>query len=111
MDIWIANFLPVKVLDILPAVTLILVGLIVETQYVGRIAIFMNAVALTTFFYKFTGLPDWLIWYINLSTIAGIIAILSYIFDESLPSEFYTACGFFSSVISGFILLYGLGLS
>ena len=110
MDFWITGFLPARVLDILPAATLIIVGLIVETQYVGRIAIFMNSVALTTFFYKFGSLPDWLVWYINLSTVAGVIAILSYIFDESLPSEFYTLTGLFSSVISGMILLYGLSL-
>jgi hypothetical protein len=110
MELILTNILSNHVLDILPALSLIFVGAIVERYYVGRIAIFSNAIALTSFYYTYTSLPLWLSLYINLLTIAGILSLLSYMSKKSLPAEFYQVSGIFSSVVSGFVLLYGLGL-
>ncbi len=74
MDLWIANLFPGKFLEILPAVSLILIGIAVEREYTGRISIFSNAVALTTYFYKFQNLPVLLVWYINILTVFGVIS-------------------------------------
>ena len=109
-QIWIANVLPMGVLEVLPAVTLIIIGLLVEKNYVGRIALLSNAVALTTFFYRFEVLPEWLVTYINLLSVAGILALASYALRFPLPRHFYWIAGLFSSAISGVILIYGMSL-
>ena len=36
-----------------------------------------------------TTLPNWFQWYLNIGTILAIIAIPSYLFKFSLPTEFY----------------------
>jgi hypothetical protein len=110
MELLLTTFLSDQLLAILPVLALIVIGAIVETSYVSRTAIFSNAIALNSFYYTFTNLPVWLTLYINLLTIAGIISLLSYMTKKSLPKEFYQVSGLFSSVVSGFVLLYGLGL-
>ena len=105
MGIWIAQILSIKILNLLPAITLIIIGLISEKYYVGRIAILSNAVALATYFYPIE-IPVWLIWYINIITVAGILALISYLTKISLFKEFYFITGLFSSLISGGLLLY-----
>lgn len=109
MGIWIAQILPIKLLDMLPAITLIAVGLLVEKYYVGRIAILSNAVALVTYFYSVPNIPNWLTLYINILTIAGILSPASYAFRFPLPKQFYWFAGIFCSAISGILILsYGL---
>lgn len=110
MEIWISQILTPEVMQILPAITLIIVGLIVEKKYVGRIAILTNAVALSTFFYSISNLPLWIILYINVLTIFGLIALVSYAFKIKLPKEFYFIAGIFSSAISGALLIWGITL-
>ncbi|MFA5259017.1 MAG: hypothetical protein WC402_02990 [Candidatus Pacearchaeota archaeon] len=109
-NIWISQLLPIELIEILPALTLIIIGLIVEKKYVGRVAIFANAIALSTFFYKIQNLPLWTIWYINILTIFGLIAIFSYAFKIKLPQEYYWLAGVFSSVVSGILLFWGMTL-
>jgi len=109
-NIWISQLLPLELIEILPAITLIIIGLIVEKKYIGRVAIFANAIALSTFFYKIQNLPTWTIWYINILTIFGLIAIFSYAFKIKLPQEYYWIAGIFSSVISGILLFWGMTL-
>lgn len=110
MSILVAQIFPVQFMEVLPALTLILIGLIVEKRYVGRIAIFANAIALSTFFYKIPSLPLWTIWYINILTIFGIIALISYATKTKLPKEFYFMAGVFSSIISGILIIWGMTL-
>jgi len=110
MNIWLNNIIPLQLIEVLPAITLIVIGLIVEKRYLSRISIFSNAVALTTFFYNFTNLPNWLILYINALSIVGILALVSYALRISLPQQFYLIAGIFSSGISGMVLLWGLNL-
>lgn len=109
-NIWISQVLPLQLIEVLPALTLIIIGLIVEKRYVGRIAIFANSIALSTFFYKIPDLPTWTIWYINILTIFGIVALFSYAFKIKLPKHFYWSAGIFSSVISGILLFWGVTL-
>ncbi|MFA6888037.1 MAG: hypothetical protein WC254_00915, partial [Candidatus Woesearchaeota archaeon] len=83
-QMWIATLFPVGLLQILPAITLIAIGWIVEVKYTSRITLFANAIALSTYFYQFQNLKVWIIYYINFVTILGIIAIISYILKEKL---------------------------
>ncbi len=108
MEIWIAQFLPKALILALPAITLIVVGLIVEKNYVGRISLLTNAVALSTFFAFIENLNFWIILYINILTVFGIIALISRAFKIKLSKHFYFMAGVFSSVISGVLLLWGM---
>jgi hypothetical protein len=110
MSIWIGELLPLRLIQVIPAITLIAIGLIVERKYVGRIAIFTNAIALSTFFAQIDNVPSGIIWYVNILTIFGAIAIISYSFKLKLPKEFYFMAGIFSSVISGILLIWGMTL-
>jgi hypothetical protein len=110
VEIWVSQFLPKGLVIVLPAVTLIIVGIIVEKYYVGRISLLTNAVALSTFFAFIENLNWGIILYINILTIFGIVALISYAFRIKLPKEFYFIAGVFSSIISGVLLIYGLTL-
>jgi|SRR5664280_2138322 hypothetical protein len=61
--------------------------------YIGRVAIFGNAMLLwQVFFASWDKLPDFFQWYLNIGTAVAVIAIVSYVTRQSLPSEFYTIC-------------------
>ena len=110
MEIWVSQFLSVELVRLLPAITLIVVGLIVEKNYVGRISLLTNAVALSTFFSFIENLNYWMVLYINVLTIFGIIALFTYAFKIKLSKHFYFMAGVFSSAISGLLLLWGITL-
>lgn len=76
----------------LVALVVILVAGIAEFRqgYVGRPAIAANAFFLWQIFYSsWSLLPVWFQGYLDLGTVFAVIAILSYLMSESLPSEFY----------------------
>ncbi|MCB9370417.1 hypothetical protein H6501_02370 [Candidatus Woesearchaeota archaeon] len=110
MEIWMISLLGSKLITLLPAVALILIGFLAEKHYTGRLTLFANAVALISFFYVYTGLPTLLVLYINVLTLVGVLSLVSYMFQFSLPKEFYQIAGIFSSIVSGFILMWGLTL-
>ena len=61
--------------------------------HIGRIGIAANAFLLwQIFFSAWDMLPEWFQWYLNFGTVVAIIAIISYVFRKSLPSEFYDIC-------------------
>lgn len=110
MQILLEYIVPNTWFDILPALTLIGIGIIIEKYYVSRIAIFSNAIALSSFYVGFSDLPLWLTLYINVLIIVGVICLISYLTKDSMPKEFYKISGLFSSFISGIVLFYGLTL-
>lgn len=110
MSFWVADLFSPEFLNLLGPLSLIFIGLISEKYYISRVAILSNAIALATFFYTFTILPIWLIYYINVLTILGLISLVSYLFKVSLPSEFYLIAGIASSIVSGIVLLWGATL-
>ena len=78
---------------------IVLIGLVVagilefRQSFIGRVGIFLNSMLLWQLFYSsFNSLPNWFQWYLNIGTIAGIIALVAYIIGQSLPSEFYQIC-------------------
>ena len=96
--------------DNLDIITLLLVGLAVEAHYVSRIALFTNSMALLIFFSRkevVSGLPTFLVTlYVLIGLIMGLIGFLSYISDESLPSEYYDVTFvFYNSFTVGLIML------
>jgi len=107
MKILLAYFLPDNVIPLIGPFSLLLVGHFVEKHYTGRMALFLNFVALITYFYNLHPLPLWLVIYIDIMTIIGIVAFFSYIFRISLPKEFYIIASIGSSFITGLVLLWG----
>lgn len=74
--------------------------------HIGRVAIFLNAILLWQIFYSsWIILPIWLQWYLNIGSIVGLIAIVSYIPKKSLPTEFYKFCFVFYGSISIIIVI------
>jgi hypothetical protein len=78
---------------------IVLIGLFIagvaeiRQGHIGRIGIFLNSMFLWQIFYEqFQELPLWFQWYLNIGTILGLLAIISYILSESLPTEYYQFC-------------------
>ena len=88
-DLMLLDLLPPLLIQNLSVFGLIVVGFLVEKQYVSRPSIFANAIAINVHVNQKGLPPEWLVWYANFALIAGIISICSYAIDESLPSEFY----------------------
>jgi len=84
-------FIP-KIISYVALIVLVLAGIAEFRQgHIGRLGIAGNAFLLWQIFYPtFLSLPNWFQWYLNIGTILAIIAIPSYLFKFSLPSEFYT---------------------
>jgi hypothetical protein len=107
----VIDILPKTLLPLIAPASLILIGVLVEKQYVGRMSIFANSIALISFFGNFEYLPDWLSAYITCATIWGVIGLVSYMKKEdiSLPEAYYVIGYIFSSIPVGLILLAFLG--
>lgn len=93
----------------------ILVAGIVEFRqgHIGRVAIFLNALLLWQIFFPvWELLPNWWCWYLNVGSIAGVTALISYfpLTRFKLPSEIYTFCfyayGSLSIIFVIFLSLY-----
>ena len=64
--------------------------------HIGRPAIFINSLLLWQIFYSlWISLPQLLQLYLNIGSIVGVIALVSYIPRKRLPSEFYKFCFIF----------------
>ncbi len=104
-QIWLIDLLPASMVSLLGPISLIIVGLLVEKYYTGRITLFTNAIALVLFFQNVTTIPIWIIWYINIATVLGVLGLISYAFKFPLIEQYYHIGTIFSSAITGLILL------
>lgn len=86
---WI-NALPPFIVDQLSVFGLIIIGFLVEKQYVSRPAIFANTLAINVHVSQQSFPPNWLVWYANIGLLVGGFAITAYASDESLSGDFYT---------------------
>ena len=106
--LWIVQYLPAKLVGVLPAFVMIGLGLLTEKTRVGKLALFTNAVSVATYFYFFHNLPMLIIIYVNLLSVVGLIAIITYFTKTELPKVFYRNTKIFSTFASGIVLLYGM---
>jgi hypothetical protein len=75
--------------------------------HIGRIAITGNAFLLwQIFFIEWSNLLPFLQWYLNIGTILGVVAIISYLWKFSLPSKFYSFAYFGYGSFSIFIITF-----
>lgn len=107
MNIWLVQYVPENLLLLLGPISLMVIGYLVEKYYTGRITLFANAVALVTYFYRFQNLPFLVVLYINIATILGVVGLISYAIKYPLFEAYYHIGKYFSSAITGIVLLWG----
>jgi hypothetical protein len=100
------DIIPDFVINLSVPISLILIGFIVEKNFVSRPALFSNAIALNMYLINKTSLASHTTIYADISLLVGLIAILSRTFEFSLPSKFYTFCWFYSSITVGAYILF-----
>ena len=95
-------------------IIILMVGVVVEFRkgHVGRIGILGNAFLLwQIFFGVWDMLPEYFQWYLNIGTLVAIIAVISYLLKEKLPSEFYDLCFVaYGSLSILFVIIFALEL-
>jgi len=88
---------------------LLISALFVEVHYIGRISLATNVFLLWQLLGPFWySLPNFFQAYMNLGLILAIIAIISYIFEQSLPAGFYNIGRLFfgSFTVLGIVLYF-----
>ncbi|MGQ9566171.1 MAG: hypothetical protein ACUVT5_06470, partial [Candidatus Bathyarchaeales archaeon] len=88
-------------------IALFIVGLVSEKHYVSRLATFSNSIALDIFFIRENFIPWYVFLYLTAGTILGVIGLLAYIDDASLPNKYYDVCFLYSSIVTAVILILG----
>jgi hypothetical protein len=102
--------LPQNIVGIISPAVLLIVGFLVERNFVGRIATFTNSLAINLAYYgkDLASIGGWqtpLIIYLNIGLIMGIISIISYNQGISLGSIFYSLSWVYSSIVAGAVVL------
>jgi hypothetical protein len=95
-------------IDNLDVIALLIVGMASERHFVGRLTVFSNSLALDLFFTKNNFTPWYVILYLVIGTILGIIGLLYYLAKEELSSDYYLfTFVFYSSITAAIIMLAG----
>ncbi len=98
------SFLTPQLLYKLGPLSMIVVGFLVEKEFISRPTLFANTIALNVYL-ALVGTNLWyLAWYSNIGLILGVIAIISYAQKESLSSMFYGIGYIYNSAIVGLII-------
>jgi len=97
--IWLDNNFDIAIL--------LFMGIIVEVHYISRLSNFTNSMALSLFYNRNNINNIILGGYVVVGILLGILGLLSYLLDESLPSEYYTFCLIaYNSVSIAIIMLF-----
>jgi hypothetical protein len=95
-------------IDNLDVIALLIVGMTSERHFVGRLTVFSNSLALDLFFTRNNFTPWYVILYLVIGTVLGILGLLAYLAKEELSSEYYLATFvFYSSITVATIMLIG----
>ena len=89
------------ILEKLGAISMIIIGLLVEKHFISRPSLFANVIALNTYLIARGITEPFLCLYANVGLILGGIAILAYWSDTSLSSFFYTVAFMYNSAFVG----------
>ena len=88
---------------------LVIVGLVVEKKYTGRVSMFTNAVALYIFYHSIN-MSSALGIIVNIAIVFGLVGGFARLFNIHLFTAFYKLGWVASSVVTGILLLYGLSI-
>ena len=113
MDFYLFGNIPQSIVSLIAPFILIIVGALVEKNFVGRIATFTNAIAVNLAFYgkdfASLGILQWpLTIYLDIGLIMGVIAIIAYEEGASLSSVFYMLSWAYCSIVVGIITLLSM---
>lgn len=101
------DLLPDSVAVLLPELSLILIGYIVEKHFVSRVTCFTNVMALNVHFLTIGASGLWLGLYADFGLLLGAYGFLAYWKREALGSWFYNLSHLgYSSLVVGSIILY-----
>ena len=103
-ELWF-SMLPAFLIQKIGPLSLILIGYLVEKNFVGRIATFSNSLAINLHVFTMNNPHHYLIWYANIGLIMGGLAIASYWSKTPLTRYFYFISWAYSSFVVGFIIL------
>lgn len=92
------EYLPPFLAENLGVLSLILLGLLVEKQYISRPAIWANVAAINVHLYNQPLVGEFLVWYANIGLIVAVLGLYTYEFGESLPGWYYTMGWGYSSL-------------
>ncbi|MEM0155615.1 MAG: hypothetical protein QW597_03315, partial [Thermoplasmataceae archaeon] len=110
---WISLAVPSRYIQYLAPISLIIAGYLSEHNYVGRISIFTNTIALNVLFYysesNFLYYGSFVFsvlkWYANIGIIMGVIAAVSYASRGKRSKTYYTIAWAYSSIVVGIIMI------
>jgi len=103
----LVDLLPRSVAVLLPELSLILIGYVVEKHFVSRVTCFTNVMALNVHFLTIGASGLWLGLYADFGLLLGAYGFLAYWERESLDTWFYNLSHVgYSSLVVGSIILY-----
>ena len=102
-DLWV-SILPAILVNKLGPISLLVIGYLVEKNFVGRIATFSNSLAINLYVFMLINPSPILIWYANIGIIMGLLAIATYR-RQSLSQYFYYLSWAYCSIVVGVIIL------
>ena len=109
MEVLFKSLISEDFIKFLAPLLLFVVGIIIETKYVGRIAMFSNAASLYLFYHSIN-MPLVLGIIVNVVITIGLVGGLSRFFKIPLFSAFYSIGWIASSVVTAILLIYGLSI-
>ncbi|MGV8171660.1 MAG: hypothetical protein ACP5OA_03120 [Candidatus Woesearchaeota archaeon] len=107
MQVLFGNIVSSNTLDLIVPISLMIIGIVIETRYIGRISMFTNALALFIFYHG-KEMSSGLGIIVNIVIVLGLIGGISRFFRFSLPQQYYTIGWIGSSAVTAILLLAGL---
>lgn len=105
--IMLINLLPKSIAVLLPELSLLFIGYVVEKHYVSRVTCFTNVMALNVHFLTIGESGLWLGLYADFGLLLGVWGFLHYLDRESLAEGYYVLSHLgYSSLVVGTIILY-----
>lgn len=100
-----------KYYNLISPITLLILGLVIKFKlkeregYVGRLSMFSNSMALTSFYITIPTTPLIIVLIIDFSIVLGIIGLFSYATNRELSHEsYYKYTRWFDSITTGILL-------
>lgn len=101
----ILEHLAPSVVQILPEISLILIGFFVEKHYVSRVSTFANSLALVVLISSFENPGALFTLYVECGLVIGVYGFVQYLRDESIDNLYYGISYYlYGSLTVGFLL-------
>jgi len=103
-DLWF-SIVPDPIVKMLPALSLVIIGYLVEKQFVGRISTFANTLAINLYAILLVNPATWFVWYANIGFLMGIVGLVAYGGGTSLSQIYYKISWAYCSIVVGLLIL------